>query len=142
MKESTHYREEDFQNYLDNNFAGDVNSFENHLQQCAYCNKIFKTYSLVWSFAKDDLQIEQLGIDLAFSVTNKVYAAKERNTILERVMYAIFIYLGGVCLFFCFKHLISSAMPVPLILLMIHLTFFLWVNYKEVKTVEKKFTSY
>jgi hypothetical protein len=138
MKESSHYTEEDFQNYLDNNFAGDVKFFEYHLQQCEYCSKIFETYSLVWSFTKNDLQIKGLEIDLAYSVANKVYAVKERKT-FERVMYAIFTGLGSVCLYFCFKDLVSSLMPVPFILLTIHLGLFLWVNYKEVRTVERKF---
>jgi len=139
MKEFNHYTEEDFQSYFDNNFAGDVKSFENHLQQCEHCNKIFETYSLVWSFAKNDFQIKRLGIDLAYSVANKVYGVKERKAVFERVMYAIFICLGCVCLFFCVKHLVSSSMPVPFILLTIHIGLFLWVNYKEVKIVEQKF---
>jgi len=140
MKESTHYTEEDFQNYFDNNFTGDVKSFKGHLQQCEHCNKIFETYSLVWSFTKNDLQVKRLRIDLASTVTNKIFAIKERNTIFfERALYTISICLGTVCLFFCFKNLLSSSMPVPFIVLAIHLGLFLWVNYKEVKTVEQKF---
>ena len=78
MKESSHYTDEDFQSYFDNNFAGDVNFLENHLQECELCSKNFKAYSLVWSFAKNDLKTEPLRIDLAYSVANKVFASKRK----------------------------------------------------------------
>ena len=38
MKEFSHYTDEDFQNYFDNNLAAEVN-LENHLLECELCSK-------------------------------------------------------------------------------------------------------
>jgi len=142
MKEFSHYTEEDIQSYFDNSFAGDVNSLENHLRECELCTKNFEAYSLVWSFAKNDLQTEPLSIDLAYSVTNKVFAPKEHKPVFEKAMYGIFICLGILCLSLCFKYLISSSISTPFILLAIPFGIYLWLNYKEIKIVKQKFASY
>ncbi len=142
MKELNHCTEEDFQSYFDNSFTGDVNSLENHLQECELCSKNFKAYSLVWSFAKNDLQTEPLRIDLAYCVANKVFAIKESKAVFEKVMYAIFICLGIVFLFLCFNYFIAHSIPTPFILLAIPVGLYLWLNYKEIKIIEQKFALY
>ena len=139
MKEFSHYTEEDFQSYFDNSFTGDANSLENHLQECELCSKNFKAYSLVWSFAKNDLKTEPLRIDLAYSVANKVFAVKESKHVFEKVMYGMFICLGIVCLTLCFNYLISNAIPTPFILLIIPFCLYLFLTYKEIKIVAQKF---
>lgn len=139
MEEFNHFTEEDFQSYFDKSFTGDVKFFKNHLHECELCNKSFEAYSLVWSFAKNDLQVEPLRMDLAYAVANKVFAVQESKPVFEKVMYGLFISLGLVCLGLCFKFFISSSMPAPFILLAIPVGLFLWVNYKEIKIVQKKF---
>lgn len=138
MKEFNHFTEEDFQSYFDKSFTGDVKVFENHLHACELCNKNFEAYSLVWSFAKNDLQTEPLRMDLAYTVANKVFAVKESNPVFDKVMYGLLICLGLLCLVLCFKFFISSSMPTPFILLAIPIGLFLWVNYKEIKIVQEK----
>jgi hypothetical protein len=142
MKEFTHYTEEDLQGYFDRNFAGDITALENHLQECELCSKNFEAYSMVWSFAKNDLKIEPLRINLANTVANKVFAAKESYPVFEKVMYGIFICLGIVCLYLCFNYLFSHSIPTPFILLTIPFCLYLLLTYKEIRIVNKKFALY
>jgi hypothetical protein len=139
MKEFNHYTEEDFQSYFDNSFAGDTNLLENHLRECERCSKTFEAYSLVWSFAKNDLKTDPLKINLAHVVANKVFAVKERKPVFEKVMYGMLICLGIVCLFLCFNYLISRAMPALFILLIIPFCLYLLLTYKEISIVNRKF---
>jgi hypothetical protein len=141
MKEFSHYTDEDFQNYFDKSFTGDVKFFENHLRECELCNKNFEVYSLVWLFAKNDLQTEPLRMDLAYAVANKVFAIKESKPVFEKVMYGLLICLGLVSLSLCFNFLLSSSIPTPFILLAIPVGLFLWVNYKEVTIIEQRFAA-
>jgi hypothetical protein len=142
MKNCRHYTDEDFQNYLDNTFTGNISSLENHIQECELCSKNLEAYSLVWSFSKSNLQTKPLGIDLAYSVTNKVFSVKENKHVFEKVMYGILICLVIVCLALCLRFLLSSSIPVSFILLTIPVGLFLWVNYKEIKIVQKKIALY
>jgi hypothetical protein len=139
MKEFSHFTEEEFQNYLDKNFTGDIRSFESHLHECELCNKEFKAYSYVWSFAKNDLQVEPLRMDLAFAVASKIFAVRKNIPVFEKVMYGLLISLGLACLVLCFRFFVSFSMPTSFILFAIPLSLFLWVNYKEIKIVREKF---
>jgi hypothetical protein len=141
MKEFSHYSEEDFQSYLDGSYGGDGNALENHLLECEPCNKNFKAYSLIWLFAKNDLKTEPLRIDLAYSVANKIFAAKESKPVFEKFMYGLLICLGIVSLFLYFNYLIAYPVPTPFLLLIIPVGGYLWLNYKEIKIVEQKFAS-
>lgn len=139
MNELSHYTEEDFQNFFLKNFEGDVNSLENHLRECERCNENFKAYSSIWSFAKNDLKVDTLKVDLAYTVAFKVFAAKERQSAFEKVMYGMLVTLLIALLSFCVKYLLSNALPTPFVLLLIPFGLFLWVSYKEMKIVQRKF---
>jgi hypothetical protein len=140
MKEFSHFTEEDFQSYFDKSFADDTNALENHLRECALCSKTFKAYSLVWSFAKNDLQTEPLRIDLAAVVASKAFAVEERKPVVEKLMYGMLICLGIISLSLCFNYLISRSMPTPFILLTIPFCLYLLLTYKEISIVNRKFT--
>jgi len=142
MKEFRHYTEEDLQSYFDNAFTGDVNVLENHLGECEICRKNFKAYSLIWSFAKNDLKTSPLGIDLASAVASKIFVVKESKAVFEKVMVAIFLCLGIVCVFWCFYYLISNSIPTPFILLLIPFCLYLLLTYKEIRIVNRKFAAH
>lgn len=76
MKNINHYSEEDFQNYFDKTFTGDVKSFEQHLEECEFCSDTFHSYSRVWSFAKKEMKSEKLRIDLASVVAVRIFEKK------------------------------------------------------------------
>jgi hypothetical protein len=140
MKEFNHYSGEDFQNYLDNNFTGDTGTFKNHLKECESCFTDFKAWSLVWSFAKNDLKTEPLRIDLAYVVANKVFPVRDSKRVFEKVMYGMIICLGIVCLFVCVNFLISHSIPAPFILLIIPICLYLLITYKEISIIDQKFS--
>jgi hypothetical protein len=139
MNELNHYSEEDFQNYFDKSFEGDVIAMESHVRECERCNESFKAYSAIWAFANNDLKVESLKIDLAYTVANKVFEVKESQSAFEKVMYGMLVTLMVALLYLCFKHLASSAFPTAAILLLIPFALFLWVNYKEIKILQQKF---
>jgi hypothetical protein len=142
MREDIHYTDEDFQDYLDNNFKGDSSLLENHLRECELCSKSFTAYSSVWTFANDVLLVEPLKINLASAVTDKIFSKKESALVFEKAMYGIFFCLGAIYIFLCVRFLLPSVMPVPFALLVIPLMLFVWVNYKEIQMLRKKYALY
>ncbi len=141
MSEFSHYTEEDFQSYFDNNFTGNANLMGKHLQSCELCRKNFQAYSLVWSFAKNELQAERLRIDLACSVADKIFTFREKAPVFERVIYGILICLAIACLFLCLNFLISRSVPTPFIVLIVPFGLYLLLSYKEIKMVSQKFAA-
>ena len=142
MKEPGHYTDEDFQSYFDNTFTGNVSALESHVKECEFCSKKFKAYSVVWSFAKNDLKTKSLRIDLSYLVADKVFSVKENRYVFDKVMYGILICLEIVCLPLCLKFLLSLPIPSSFILMIVPVALFLWMSYREIRMFQKKFESY
>ena len=139
MNKTEHYTEDDFQNYLDHHFTGDRNEMESHLQDCELCHEKYQAYHAVWTFARYDLGTDQLGIDLAKVVANKVFVNKERKNIFELLMYGLFICIVMACLYVSFEYLSSLSIPFSSILCLIPLFLYFILSYKEIQIVHRKF---
>ena len=142
MNETIHYHEEDFQNYLENSLEGNAAAFESHIKECPSCSANLEAYSQVWSFIKNDVKIEDLKIDLAKSVADKVFRIEPRYVVADNAMYALVLALGFISITFCLQYLASLSIPKGFILLIIPGCLYFWVSMEEVKALNKRAISF
>ena len=140
MNELKHYSEEEFQSYFDHSFTDDLRSFEQHIKVCDSCSETFKAYSLVWSFAKNELKTESLKIDLANTVTNMVFIKKESKPVFDKLIYGMIFCLALACLYLSIHYLLSNSIPAVFALLIIPFVLHLLLTYKEISMLIRKFS--
>lgn len=142
MKNINHYSEEDFQNYFDKTFTGDIKSFEQHLEECEFCSDTFNSYSRVWSFAKKEMKSEKLRIDLASVVAVRIFEKKNRKSFLDQFLYGLLCCLAICCFYLIIKNLYATSISPVLVFLIIPLFLNFLMSYKEATILNRKYEGY
>jgi hypothetical protein len=139
MTRSSHPTEEDFQNYFENSITDDVILFKEHIRECEQCRESFQAYSAVWSYVRNDYKIESLEIDLAASVTEKVFLSKRNISVIEVVLLAMFTLLGLIPVIICLRSLAEQAVTVLTIaLFIIPFLFYFMLSLKEISIIRNR----
>jgi len=143
MEKSKHLTEEDFQNYFENSMADDNFQFNEHIRECKQCNESFQTYSIVWSFVRNDFKIESSQTNFAATVADKVFMMKRNRFVFEYILIGILILLCIISISICFKFLIANSTPFVLLLLTtVPLLFYFMLSLKEISILRNKFGIY
>jgi hypothetical protein len=139
MNNTKHFRDEDFQNYLDRNFEGNVNSFEQHIKECGPCSESLRIYLQVWSFAKTEMKSKKLKMDIAAAVAKKVFDERKHKPYLDNSLIGGMLVLSFLIVYWCVQKLISISITQFMGSLLIPLIFYLILAYREMNLLQSKF---
>lgn len=139
MNDIKHYSDEDFQNYLDRNFEGNLNSFEQHIKECSSCADSLDMYFKVWAFAKTEMGSDKLKIDLSSVVAKKIFDKRKQKPYLDYILYGVIFCLSFLSVYWSIQILISNSFNEFIGLLLIPLVFYVILAYKEVNLLQMKY---
>jgi hypothetical protein len=141
MQNSDHYSDEDFQQFLDNHFAGNREEFETHLRECSQCNRQFIAYRSVFSYLQTEFEPAVLEISVAKETADRVFGGVRTKTMLEKAMYWLIFGLTVVIVIICLRYLTDSSFSMVLVAGMVAIVgLHALLSNEEIKLMRQQFS--
>jgi len=138
MENTGHYTDTEFQQYLDNRFAGNREVFQDHLRICDLCKEQLIVYRSVFSYLQTDFELAEPSFSVATEVADIVFASLWNPGLVERIMVGVII---GVALFafgFCFSVFVEASFTLaPLAVALILVGFLAFLSFTEIRMMRR-----